>query len=301
MAQAEMAPPFGLTGARRVLAIAAAGVLMTSMFVVTGFPYELVTPRIEQAVSTLAGSPVRIGRVALGFAWLGPQLRAYDVDATLASGRRVEVDRLRVHPAWSLSWLRGAPSLVVALRSPEGEVDGTVTLGDAPAFRGELRQVALAVLPTDAVAPGLALDGRADATIDLALAPEGPSGTVSLDARDGSLTLPLLPIGVPFASLRGAVELGGEQLARVDALDLNGPLLALSVKGTVANAPTALLAPLALDARIEVRDPTVRTLITGQGVPLDADGAAEIQLGGTLADPQPVPKTPAGRTRGRAG
>ena len=46
MAQAELAPPFGLTGARRVIAIAGAAVALTGFFVVIGFPYALVMPRI---------------------------------------------------------------------------------------------------------------------------------------------------------------------------------------------------------------------------------------------------------------
>ena len=62
MAEASLAPPFGLTGMRRVLAIAAAAILITSFFVVLGFPYDRITPRIEQGIRT-----VTFGRV-YGFA-----------------------------------------------------------------------------------------------------------------------------------------------------------------------------------------------------------------------------------------
>lgn len=297
MAEASLPPPFGLTGTRRVLAIATAAFVLTSGFVVIGFPYDRILPRIESAIVTATGMPVKIGRLALGVAWLGPQIRAWDVDATLPSGKHLVFKRLRVHPAWSFSWLRGAPALVIALRSPSGEVDGTVTFGAERAFRGELRQVLLGELPLDALAPGAGLDGRASGAIDLTLAEAGPIGSIHLDAEKGSLTLPLLPIGVPFDTLKSAVELGGGLLAKIDVLDLEGPLVSLSANGTIGSAPDAAAAPLALHAKLTVRDPSMRSLFGGQGVSLDANGAAEVDIGGTLGNPQPQPVGGRGRPR----
>jgi type II secretion system protein N len=299
MAEAGLAtPPFGLTGARRALAIAAAAVVLTGVFVVQGFPYQYLVPRAEQLVSAATGAPVRIGRVGIGFAWLGPQLRAWDVDASLPDGTRLKLDRLRVHPAWSTSWLRGDPSLVLALRAPQGELDGTVTIGGEPGFRGELRGVRLAELPLAAYLAGASLDGVASADLDVSLTEAGPVGTVKLSAENGSVTVPLLPIGVPFDSLDGDVELGGEGLlAKIGALDVKGPLVSISASGTIGSAPVATAAPLALRAKLEIAEPSLRSMLTGQGISLDANGAAELQIGGTLGEPMAQPVA----GRGRAG
>jgi type II secretion system protein N len=287
MAEASLAPPFGLTGARRVLAIATAAIVLTGLFVVLGFPYDRITSRIEQAITGTTGVPVHIGRVGLGIGWLAPELRAWDVDATLPSGKHLVLKRLRVRPAWSLSWLRGAPAAVIALRSPIGEIDGTVTMGREYGFTGELRQVQLGELPIGGLAPGAAFDGLANGQIDVRFTAERPAGSIQLDATKGSLTLPLLPIGVPFDALKAGIVLGGEHLAKIDVLDLQGPLVALTASGTIGQAPEAAAAPLALHAKVAVRDPSMRSVIASQGVGLDGNGEAELEIGGTLGDPQP--------------
>lgn len=285
-ASGEWEPAFGLTGVRRALAIAAAAIVLTGTFVVFGFPYDRLTPRIAQTIEAATGARVSIGRLGLGVAWLAPQLRAWDVDVTTPAGRRIPIDRLRVHPAWSLSWLRGVPSLVVAVRSPLGEIDGTVRVGAQPAFDGTLKRFDLAQLPLDLVAPGASLDGRGDATLDLAMGEAGAEGSARFDVTQGSFGLPMLPIGVPFDGLHADVALGGETLAKIDAFELVGPLLQVSAKGTLGQAPAATLAPLALEAQIEVRDANARSLLQAQGVRLGADGKASISVGGTLGDPQ---------------
>ena len=296
MAEASLAPPFGLTGTRRVVAIAAAAILLTGVFVVLGFPYEAITPRVEQGVRALTGMPIKIRKVGFGVAWLAPELRAWDVDATLPSGKHVVLSRLRVHPAWSFSWLRRSPAFVVALRSPSGEIDGTVTFGREYGFAGELRGVHLGELPLDAVAPGAGLDGVATGKIDLVWSDATPVGSILLDAEKGSVTFPLLPIGIPYDTLHGSIQLGGAMLAKIDALELHGPLAALSASGTIGSSPVAAAAPLALHAKVAIKDPSVRNLFAAQGVPLDAKGEADVDIGGTLG--APVPQA-AGRPRPR--
>ncbi len=297
MAEATVAPLFGLRGVRGALAIALAAVALTSIFLVAGFPYERLAPRAAAAIEANTGTQVTIARLGLGFAWFAPQLQARDVVVTWPSGQRASFDRVRVHPAWSLSWLRGTPALVIALRSPLGELDGTAIGGAAPSFAGELRNVSLALLPLRDLAPGTTVDGRVDAQLEVQMAEAGPQGTVHFDAKAGSLTLPLLPIGVPFDTLSGDIALGGEMLARLNAFDLAGPLVGLSATGTIGHGPVQHLSPLALAARIEARDPNVRSMLQSQGVALDANGAAAVEISGTLANPQIVPV----RGPGRAG
>ena len=57
-AQADWEPAFGLTGVRRVFAIATAAILLTGVFIVIGFPYDRLTPRITQAVEATTGTRV---------------------------------------------------------------------------------------------------------------------------------------------------------------------------------------------------------------------------------------------------
>lgn len=285
-AAGDLAPAFGPTGVRRVVAIAAAAILLTGTFIVFGFPYDRLTPRITQAIEAATGARVSIGRLGLGVAWLGPQLRAWDLDVTTPGGRRIPIDRLRVHPAWSMSWLRGVPSVVVAVRSPLGEIDGTLRIGAQPAFDGELKHFDLAQLPLDLVAPGASLDGRGNATIDVAIGDAGAGGTARFDVTQGSFGVPMLPIGVPFDGLHGDLQLGGDVLAKIEAFELTGPLLQVSAKGTLGQAAATTLAPLALEAQIEVRDANARSLLQAQGVRLGPDGKASLTIGGTLGDPQ---------------
>jgi type II secretion system protein N len=293
---AELAPTWGPTGARRALAIAAAAFLLTGFFVVLGFPYDRLTPRLEAALASATGAQVSVGRFGVGFTWLAPQLRAWDVDVRWPGGRQLRLDRLRVHPAWSPAWLRGSPALVLALRSPAGELDGTLVAGGAPAFDGTLRRVDLAQLPIAEWAAGASVEGRADAELDVAIGAEGADGSAIIRVAQGSLALPLLPIGVPFDSLDADLVLGGEALVQIDALELAGPLIGVSAKGRVGKAATAMLAPLAIDASLEVRDPSVATLLRGQGVALGPDGKAQIAIGGTLS----APETSAGAPRAAA-
>jgi type II secretion system protein N len=294
---AESTAPLGLGGPRRGLVLALAAVLLTSFFVVLGFPYDRIAPRLATALSAATGAQTSIGRMAIGPSLGGPELRLWNVSLAWPGGQQVRVDRLRVHPAWSLAWLRGHPALALAVRSPLGEVDGTLVLGREPGFRGTLHGVALGQLPLDALAPGTQLDGQADGTVDFTLAAAGPDGTARFEATKGSLSVPLLPIGIPFDKLAGDIALGGGALLQIDSLSLDGPLVSLSGSGRIGRASRIEQSPLALNARIEARDPSLRSLLQAQGVAVGATGATQIEVGGTLGRPQLRP----GKAGTRAG
>jgi type II secretion system protein N len=297
MAQLEIAPSFGLRGFRRALAISVAAVSLTTFFLVSGFPYDRLTPRVATTIETMTGARVAIGRLDVGMIWLLPELRAKAVTVTGPGERPIAFDRVRVRPVLSTSWLRGVPSLRIALRSRLGEADGIVVAGPEPSFDGTLRDVSLALLPIQDFAAGTLLDGRADATIDLRMAETGPEGSVVFEAKDGSLSLPMLPIGVPFEKLSAALELGGDGLAKLASLDLVGPLASLTASGTLGRGPTLELAPLALQARIEAREPALRSMLQSQGLALDASGGATVAIDGTLDAPNVVPARAPGRSR----
>lgn len=295
MAELGSAPAFGLSGFRRALAISVAAVALTSVFLVAGFPYDRLAPRAAAAIESATGARVAIGRLDVGVTSWAPQLRARDVDVAWPSGKSASFQSFRVRPAWSMAWLRGTPALVVEARSPLGRVNGIVIGGTEPSFDGELQQVSLAMLPLQEIAAGTQLDGRADAQLDVTIAEAGPQGRVHFEAAQGSLTLPLFPIGVPFDKLSGDLVLGGDTLAVLNSFDLAGPLVSLTASGTVGRNANPNLAPLALKARIEAREPAVRSMLQSQGVALDATGAAAVEIGGTFGTPEIVP------ARGRPG
>lgn len=269
----------------RAVALAAAYLALTAVFAAAGFPTQRLAPRVAAALEAATGARVALGRLEPGFVLLGPQLRAYDVEVVWPGGFRLRFDRARVRPAWSLSWFTGEPSLALALRSDLGEVDGTARLGAAPAFHGTVSGLALGRLPQDVLGAGVRLEGSLDADVDLRVGPQAPEGELALRARAGSLSLPSLPIGIPFERLDGDLALGGDSMLTLHSVALEGPLVALRGNGRVGQAAEVGSAPLALEVRIEAREPALRQLLAAQGIALGPDGGADLAIGGTLGEP----------------
>jgi type II secretion system protein N len=278
-------PGLPRTPGRRALALAAGYLALTALFVVAGFPYERLAPRVAALLEPLLGARITIGRVQPGLSWGLPQVLAWDVESTWPGGRSLRLERMRLRPAWSTSWLTGNPAFVVALRSPDGELDGTVRLGASPGFDGSLAGVALGRLPAGPMLLGATLDGRLDADLDVRRVADGLEGTASLRAADGSIGLPNLPVGVPFTTLVADLVFGGESQAHAESISLDGPVVALQASGTLGRAASPMLAPLALHVRVETRDPNLAPMIAG-GLPMGPDGVAEFDVAGTLGAPQ---------------
>ena len=273
-------------GRRRLAALACAYAALTTVFIAAGFPYERFTPRIAAAIGSATGAQVSVRRLDFAVRWLRPMLLANDVDLSWPDGFHLHLTRARVGPAISRSWLRGEPSVALALASELGQVEGTARLGRAPGFDGELRGVALEKLPSDALAPGLHLSGSLDATLDVRATGDGGSeGSVQLRAHDGSITPPNLPIGLPFTKLDADLALGGPVLLTIKSLGLEGPLVAGNGAGTVGRARALDEAPLSLELHLQAHDPGLQQLLVAQGLPLAADGSANLLISGTLASP----------------
>lgn len=284
------AAPFPLlprSPVRRVLVVALAYLVLTLAFVIARFPADRLTSRVEALASAATGAQVEIGTLDLDLVALLPALEAREVSVVGPSGTRLRLDRVRARPAWSLSWLRGDPALAIALRAGAGRVDGVVRLGSAPGFTGELQEVDLGLVPAALLGGlGVSLDGRVGGTLDVRMGEEGPEGELDLHAESGSLALPNLPIGVPYESIAARATLGGESLAQIASLVVDSPMLALDADGTVGRGPAPALAPLALRARIQVREPALRDLFVGAPVTLGPDGSADLTIVGTLSSPQ---------------
>ena len=293
----------GLAGGRRRLAaLALAYVALTAVFIAAGFPYARIGPRIAAAIGSATGTQVSVGRLDFAVRWFRPMLLANDVDLAWPDGQRLHLAHARIGPALSRSWLRGEPALALALSSELGRIEGTATLGRTPGFAGELHGVALDKLPSDALAPGLRLTGSLDATLDVQLAADGAAeGSAQLGARDGSISPPNLPIGLPFAKLDADLALGGAALLTVKSLALEGPLVAGNGTGTIGRGRSLDTAPLALELHLQARDAGLRQLLIAQGLPLGADGSANLMVSGTLASPALRPAGAGAQAVPRAG
>lgn len=257
---------------------------LTLLFVVVSFPYGPYGAWLASRAGQAVGARVHAAQVTPALSWGGPVLRASQLSVVLADGTRLDAEELRVRPALSLTWLGLDPALRVWLESRDGRVDGTLWLGDAPAFSGELLDLDLGALAERGAADPLGLTGRADLQIDLATLPEGLVGEVTLDARSGSFTLPPYGVPVPFESLRGRFSIDPASGVEVASLELEDPSLSLQATGRLGTRPSLERGPIDLEGELSVRNPGLRAVLAN-AVRLDREGRARLRVQGTLSSP----------------
>ncbi len=279
----ELATP---DGAPRppVVRLALAALALTLVFMVLRFPYERVAGRIAERVERDTGARIALGSASLGLVRWAPGLAARDVRITTADGARIHLDRLGVRPALAFSWLRGRASWGVELASEQGRASGVVVTAAPASFDGRVEGLDLALLPQDGVGPGVRLDGRADADVDLVFSEAGPVGRVAFDAREGTVAHPQLPTPLPFQKLDGEIELGGEAIARIVEVNLESPLAKGRAVGTIGQAASLALAPLQLEIGLDVSAP-VRGSLNAQGVKVGEMGQVVFRISGTVGRP----------------
>ena len=272
----------------RFAGIPLSAVVLTSFFIFLGFPYDLVRDRLVFQLESATGAEIEIGELSARVTVGGPGLAAAPVSAVLPGRQRIEIERLRLRPAWSLAWLQGNAALHVDIESPLGELDGVVFVGSEPGFAGKLRGVQLSSLPLDGVLPDLTLEGSLDLDADVRRDAEtgDPRGEVTFAATEGSVLVAAAPMPVPYDTLRGSVLLGGDQLALIREIELDGPMIGAKITGTIEHAEVRGDAPLALEATVVVKVLPMQALVRRLGVQLDQHGSADVQLGGTLQNPR---------------
>lgn len=262
-----------------------AGLLLIAVFVYLNLPWDRFRAQVARELEAASGARVSLGALDSGFGPMGPALVFDALTLEWPDGSRLAFDRARVRPALSPAWLRGDPALAIAASSDQGQVDGTLVWGEPPTWDGDLRQLELALLPLETFAPGTALTGRGNLEAALRFAPEGPEGTLTLEAQEGSLAHPGLPIALPFQTLTGVVKLGGEETAEIVSLALRGPMLDADLQGTIGRGPAPGREPLHLGLRIALRDRALAGALAPLGLSFGPDGSAELQILGTLARP----------------
>ena len=268
----------------RFVAIPLAGLLLFLLFLHLGFPYDRLGGLVAAQLGHATSSQIEIAALSPRFSLGGPGLEAIGVTAVTSSGARVEFERAFLRPAWSLAWLRGNPAVYLDLAGSLGEAKGVATLR-IPGFRGELHGIELAHVPLGAALPGGSLRGVADFDVDLTLGEAGPEGDCDFEVANGALGLPGLPMQIPFTSLVGELRLGGDHLASLPKLELEGPLVSARANGTLGHAARVEAAELALELDLTAQ-PGLRAPLQSAGVALGPDGTAKIQVTGTPGLPQ---------------
>jgi len=286
MAPALSGPAEPLPRWVRWFAAPAAAVLLTGLFVIAGFPYRELARRIEYHAERDLGMPLAIGGLYPTLGLAGPAFGSRDLQLTLPSGERFVLDSLELRPAWSLSWFRLVPAIHVDATSPIGNAEGTLVIGSERGFDGRLEDVELSELPLGALLRGFGLRGRVDADADLRSVPGAPvEGRLEFEASEGSFTLPNMPIAIPYDTLRGDVALGSGQMATIESMTLEGPMVSGDIAGTIGNAPQPGMGRLDLSARFEMHQPEMQGALRGLGVRAGRDGKATLKVSGTLARP----------------
>jgi hypothetical protein len=191
------------------------------------------------------------------------------------------LEELRVRPAWSLSWLSGDATLVMEFLDEFVEGQALLGLGEETALSGQLVDLDLASLHPKLLAKGLAIDGFSDVDLDLVLGDTGAKGRVHLNATQGSLHHPQLPMALPFETVTGEFQLGGDSWLTVESLEIDSPVLAGTLSGTVGPPPESHL-----DLRGEfAAEQAARVPLRNRGLKVARDGSVSVSIQGAASRP----------------
>jgi uncharacterized protein YhdP len=238
----------------RGLGILAAGALLTLLFVAILFPYDRYREAVERGLGEVTGARVHVAGLGPDVGRVGPVLALRGVELRFPDDVQLTIDEAHLRPALSSSWLRGEPALRLLLAGPLGGVNGTLWSGGQRGFVGTLDDLDLAALRLERMVDGLDLRGRADADLDL----QGDANR--------------------------SIQLKETEGLAIETFQLNSADLALHASGTIGNAPVLENAKLDLRARLEVRDPDLRSVL-GPVAGLRGDGTGDLRLSGTLRNP----------------
>jgi type II secretion system protein N len=268
-----------------IIGIPLVGVLLVTFFLIRGFPYDVAGTRLSHELERAFGVRVDVAELGPALRFSGPGLEASDVRVNLPDSEVLTLDTIFARPAWSLSWLRGVPALYIEAQGPAGNVNGQATLGEFPGWEGVLDGINLSELPASTWVQGGSMEGVLSGEIDVRFEAEGPVGSAELAALNALISLPSLPVDIPFDELDAALVFGGDALLEITSLTGKGPIVSGKGSGKVARASTVQQSPLSLQFELEVK-PALAGAVRGVGVRVDRQGRARVRVTGTVADPQ---------------
>jgi len=273
-----------LPGWFRRVVVPIAGVVLVLFFMVRGFPYDAIADRIAAVLEPAIGAQLHIAEIEPVFGWTGPAVQALGVRARFPGGKTLRIDRVLVRPAWSTAWFQGIPALYLELDSPDGVGKGFVEAGEHPSFDGSIENLNLDQLTFIEMLPAGGIGGRLDATFSVQMGELGPEGPVSFEVRDGSLSIPNIPVALPFEKISGDVELGGAAYLTLESLTLEGPIVSGTGSGTIGKAASFDRAPLRLEFKLNVK-PALAGGVRAAGLRVDRKGDTTVRITGTVRAP----------------
>lgn len=283
------ATPFGRRSIAGALALT---LLLTLFFIALLFPWESLGRRITHELEQASGGQITIADIGPAWTARGPVLRARDVRIAHPAFPRVAVRALEIAPRLSRSWLSGTPALRIWADSELGLVDGVARLGRDSAFVGRVSGVPIERLPLRLDATGIGLSGELAAEADVGLDPSGVlRGRVDFTTRALVVQAEALPLAIPFTRAAGGIEILEDGSTRIDAVTLEGDVLAGELSGTIGLAHRSVAPPVDLRADLQVVAPALRQMAPGAGLALDRDGRASVRVHGPLDRPviEPLP------------
>jgi type II secretion system protein N len=231
-------PP--LEGWHRTAAWVGLGVFFFAFFLSVTFPYDAVRARLT-AQAQAADLFLHID--SLGPAFLGVTARGVRIAPQDGATPPLRVDRLTLRPSL-IPWGLGFSADLLG-----GEASGSLGTGSAPSIRLKVRGLSLKKSALQAMT-GVDADGTLDADLSLDIPAGGARGSgpdlaaatgnlrlggKGLAVQGGSLTLPMMPLDLPAASL-GALEVEipiEKGLGTIKTFHLDGTDVEVRASGTV--------------------------------------------------------------------
>lgn len=260
-------------------------IVLISLFVFLGFPYDALGARFAALVGDMTGSQIQIRGVSPRITIAGPGFRAKWVQVITPAQTIYEAGPVGVRPAWSTSWLSAEPALHIDLESPVGNAEGMVVIGSELGFDGELSEVDLSLIPLPEGA-AVSISGKLKGDVDLFVREGTPEGSLVFSADSGSLAHDALPIAIDYDTATGDLIFGGENFVEITELALDGPIVSATAEGTVGQSRQLGSAPLDLGVDLEIKNPGLVMMIQGFGLQLDGDGRASFDISGTPSNPR---------------
>ena len=130
------------------------------------------------------------------------------------------------------------------------------------------------------------MEGHVSGKVDVILNADGePEGHLDFEAVEGSIDAPGMPMALPFKTLTGKFELGGEQYAIVEKLELTGPILYAKAVGNGGRAKQAGRAPLDMELKLRPISNSMLPALRELGIRAKAGQPTTLQITGTLSRP----------------
>jgi type II secretion system protein N len=260
------------------------GLMLVLFFLVRGFPYDQLADRITLGAEQGFGVQLEIDQLGPAFQLAGPALELRGAHVRFPGGTAFPIDRVLIRPAWSLSWFSGTPAFYAEADSTAGSAQGIFQLADSSSWTGSVQNVSLVDKALASVLPTRSFTGSLDADFDLEFGEQGPEGRIDLEIRDGSVTLPKIPIGLPFDRLTSELTLGGDAFLTIESFEFEGSGTQGSGSGEIAHSSQLENARLNIEVNLSV-SPDMSKLVHKAGLRADREGKIKARISGTVAKP----------------